>query len=165
MNTIELRDFAIAKHGDQKYGKGDKALPYIFHIDMTYEESLSHGLPSVVSRACIGHDIKEDTDATDAEVLAAFGEEETKIIDAVTDEPGATRKERKAATYPKIKNTPHATAVKLCDRIANLKACVEFDETGLLKMYREEHPYFKEQLHVEGEYPSMWLEIDRIFAL
>jgi len=164
MNTIELRDYVINKHGAQKYGKGENEKPYIFHIDMTYEESLSHGLPSVVSRACLGHDLIEDTDATYEDLVTVFGEAEATIIQAVSDEPGSNRKERKAKTYPKIKSTPNATPVKLCDRIANLKACLEFKQQGLFDMYSKEHTEFKDQLYVVGEYVSMWDELDKLFS-
>jgi len=164
-NTIELRNFVIEKHGDQKYGKGENERPYIEHIDRVYEESLSHGLSSVISRASLGHDVKEDTDATDEEIIAAFGEEEAAIIFAVSDEPGANRAERKAKTYPKIKATPGATAVKLCDRIANVSDCIETKELGLLEMYTKEQPSFEEALRVPGEYESLWIELERLFTL
>ena len=158
MNILELRDFAIKKHGDQKYGEH----PYVFHLDMVYEVSLSHGLPPVVNRASIGLDLKEDTNVTEQEIVANFGEEEAKLIEAVTDEPGKNRKEKKAATYPKIKANANALAVKLCDRIANVRACRELGNKGLLEMYQREQPEFEAQLKTDGQYTSLWEELDRL---
>lgn len=37
--------------------------------------------------------------------------------------------------------------MKLCDRIANVSACVEgVGNTDLLKMYKKEYPFFREAL-------------------
>jgi len=158
-DTTAIRKFAIEKHGDQKYG--DK--PYIEHLEMVYEESLSHGLPPVVSVASFLHDVLEDTDATYEELVEKFGSTElADLISCVTDEEGKNRKERKAATYPKIKGNPDAIALKLCDRIANVRACVESGNTSLLSMYQKEQPEFEAQLKIEGVYPSLWEELDRL---
>jgi (p)ppGpp synthase/HD superfamily hydrolase len=130
---------------------------------MVYEESLSHGLPPVVSVASFLHDILEDTTVTYDDLINEFGSKElADIVECVTDEPGDTRKEKKAATYPKIRSNPNAIALKLCDRISNVKACLEENKLELVRMYQEEHPEFEAQLKVEGMYPSLWAELDRV---
>ena len=159
MSIKELRDFAIKKHGDQKYGNH----PYVHHLDMVYAEALAHGLIPLVGRASYGHDVREDTNATEKEVIDVFGEEEAKLIEAVTDEPGKNRKERKEATYGKIKNTPFATPLKLCDRIANVRSCFRSKNKGLLSMYRKEQAEFEKQLKVEGEWLELWETLDKLF--
>jgi len=158
-DTFAIRNYAIEKHGDQKYGER----PYIYHLDMVYEESLSHGLPPVVSVASFLHDVLEDTDTCYAEIEQEFESKElADLIECVTDEPGKNRKERKAATYSKIKANRDAVALKLCDRIANVRSCLIDKNTSLLSMYQKEQAEFEAQLKEKDEYPSLWAELDRL---
>lgn len=91
---------------------------------------------------------------------------------ALTDEPGANRKERKAATYPKIKGTPGALQLKLADRIANvengLASRVKDPSNSLNKrmflMYKKEQPEFESALRVLGQYDEMWNRLNTLFA-
>jgi len=158
-DTAAIRKYAIEKHGDQKYGTH----PYIYHLDMVYEESLSHGLDPVVSVASFLHDIIEDTDVTHADLVKEFGSTElADLVACVTDEEGKNRKERKAATYPKIKGSHNAIALKLCDRVSNIRACKETGVTDLLSMYKKEQPEFEAQLKTSDSHPSLWAELDRL---
>lgn len=158
-DTTAIREYAIEKHGDQMYGE----FPYIHHLEMVYEESLSHGLPPVVSVASFLHDVIEDTDVTYEDLIAEFGSTElADLVFCVTDAPGKNRKERKAATYPKLKGCPDAIALKLCDRVSNVRACLESGNTGLLEMYKKEQPEFEAQLRTSDVYPSLWAELDRL---
>ena len=157
-DTTAIREYAIKKHGDQRYGNR----PYSYHLDMVYEESLSHGLAPIVSAASLVHDDMEDNASTHAELAILFGKELADLVECVTDEPGKNRKERKAKTYPKIRSNPFAVALKLCDRIANVRSCIEDDALALLSMYKKEHAVFEEWLKVEGEFPSLWEELDRL---
>jgi len=158
-DTIAIRKYAIEKHGDQKYG----IHPYSFHLDMVYEESLSHGLDPVVSAASFLHDILEDTPVTYNDLVKEFGSTElASLVYCVTDEEGKNRKERKAATYPKLKGCLNAIALKLCDRIANVRACRETGVTDLLSMYQKEQPEFEAQLRTSDSHPSLWAELDSL---
>ena len=68
------------------------------------------------------HDLFEDTAAT-PELMIGLGADPqaVAIAEKVTDEPGATRKERKLKTYPKIATDAEAIVLKLADRIANVE--------------------------------------------
>ena len=70
-----------------------------------------------------------------------------EIVYAVTDELGRNRKERKEKTYPKIKANWKATAVKICDRIANATQSRDYNK-GLFEMYKKENKDFK--LHLKS---------------
>ena len=158
-DTTAIRKYAIEKHADQRYGDH----PYIYHLDMVYEESLSHGLEPVVSVASFLHDVIEDTEITHADLVREFGSVElADLVECVTDEPGKNRKERKLNTYPKIKANDNAVALKLCDRISNIKSCIENKNSGLLAMYKKEHNEFEEWLRTSETHPSLWEELDRI---
>lgn len=155
---------AITSHDNQVYGQ----VPYVHHL-LAVERQLSihcfHPLTPEPLRklplkrcediliACILHDVVEDTDVTIEEVRSTFGNRVADMVFAVTNEKGPTRKERFAKTYPKIRKTPDAIIVKLCDRLANFESCLGFrltkDRTrihSLYKRYKREHIGFKEAL-------------------
>lgn len=156
-----LRDYAIEKHKDQKYG--DK--PYVYHLDMVHMVSVAQGLPQIVCEAAYLHDVLEDTPVTYDELKKEFDSEElAHLVFCVTDEKGNNRKERKAATYPKIKSNTNAIALKLCDRIANVKASLTSENSGLIKMYRKEQPEFEAQLKTVGVHTKLWEELDKLIS-
>lgn len=85
------------------------------------------------------HDAIEDTDLDYDDVLELTNEAVAGIVEAVTDEPGKNRKEKKGRTYPKIRRAGGpAIYLKLADRIANWENC---HRTGDSKhwMYYKEH--------------------------
>jgi hypothetical protein len=110
------------------------------------------------------HDIVEDTYETIENVRYIFGDKVAALVEAVTDEPGKNRKERAEKTLPKIRaHGIEAVALKLCDRIANIEACIEgVGNVKLLKMYRKEYPAFREALYREGELEGSWDILDRL---
>lgn len=153
-----LRDFAIEKHKDQKYG----GKPYVYHLDMVHMIAVAQGLPQIVCEAAYLHDVLEDTPVTYDELKKEFDSEElAHLVFCVTDEKGNNRKERKAATYPKIRSNSNAIALKLCDRIANVKESLTSENSSLIKMYRKEQPEFEAQLKTYGAYTNLWEELDK----
>ena len=158
-DLLAIRNYAIEKHKNQKYGKHE----YIYHLDRVYDESLYYNLPPIVSAASFLHDVIEDTDTTYEDILIKFKSIElADLVESVTDEPGKNRKERKAKTYPKINSNPNAVALKLCDRIANVKACYGLLSRGLLKMYRKEQEEFESQIRTAGVYENMWSDLTEL---
>lgn len=133
---LKAKIFGSNAHGSQKYGD----LPYSFHYGKVLEVAIRFGITKLaILEAILTHDVVEDTTTTLEEVKLEFGEEVANLVYCVTDEPGKNRKERKDKTYPKIKATPDAILVKLCDRIAN----VEFSEgKPIFDMYQKEHKDF-----------------------
>ncbi|QBQ73820.1 metal-dependent phosphohydrolase [Nodularia phage vB_NspS-kac68v161] len=104
------------------------------------------------------HDVLEDTDTTDEELVDVFGSEVANIVNAVTG-VGNNRKEKLENIASKIKACPAALPVKLADRIANMEASRQNNEK-LYKMYRHELPRFTALLSdttkPENEHPLLW---------
>ncbi len=107
------------------------------------------------------HDTLEDTPLIPEIIENEFGLEVLELVQAVTNEPGKNRKERHEKTYPKTRAHPLGTALKLSDRIANVR---ESDRTQSrhLGMYRKEHDGFKNSLYVPEQYEGMWAELERL---
>lgn len=148
----EARAFAVAGHGDQRYGER----PYVVHLEAVRAvlRDFNHGGDLAV--AAWLHDVVEDTPTSQEDVRRQFGDEVAALVWAVTG-TGATRKERNASAYAKIRNHPRAAILKLADRIANVEASRGTDK---LTRYRNEWAGFREALAGLGD-PRMW---DRLEA-
>lgn len=159
----KAREFAIKAHGDQMYGDH----PYEYHLARVNGVMMRHPIASSYLFTVMAgwlHDVLEDTGISREEMQKQFGERITDIVYRVSDEPGATRRERKEKTYHKIRGHIPATVVKLCDRIANVEA--SRDTPRKLKMYKEEHPEFKLQLRLKEHtfLDGLWGELDQLIS-
>ena len=160
--------FATVKHGTQLYG----GLPYTHHLAAVEGVLRRFGAPPTSKTdpscrleelhlmdplfiAAWLHDVVEDTDTKVKEVREMFGSIVADLVAAVTNEKGENRKVRGMLTYPKIRNTPGATRLKLADRIANV-------ESGgtMVDMYRKEYEDFRRALYTAGENEDMWAHLD-----
>ncbi len=157
---FDPRSFAVQAHGDQRYGDH----PYEVHLDHVQRVLREEGFgnDAILTAAAWFHDVAEDTSVSLEEIENAFGREVRDIVHRVSDEPGTSRKERKAKTYPKIRGHRGATVVKLCDRIANVEASAKVARK--LEMYRTEYPEFKNELFVPGIADHLWSRLDRLLA-
>lgn len=156
------REFAIAAHGDQKYGDQ----PYSIHLDAVVELLAPFGeLAQVIGYL---HDVVEDTAVTLDAVRQAFGDPVATRVALVTDEPGANRRERKAKTNAKLSTVSDedalALVVKAADRLANLRASARGGADSKLDMYRREHPAFRAAAYRSGLCDELWREMDRILS-
>ena len=109
----------------------------------------------------------EDTDIEREDVEVRFGAVVAELVWRVTDEPGRNRKERKAATYPKIAASEAAIVLKLADRIANVESSIRY-KLRLIEMYRKEQAGFEEALrpHCRTEFASrMWAVLDELMTV
>ncbi|HKE16142.1 MAG TPA: HD domain-containing protein [Kofleriaceae bacterium] len=155
------RAMALAAHGDQRYG----AEPYRVHLEHVEEVVRRYAHTAAMRAAAWLHDAVEDTPLTLAEIAAALGAEVAAIVAAVTDEPGATRAERKPPTLAKLRRaSPSARAVKLADRIANLESAHRSGRGDLVAMYRGEHAELTRQLRLEGEHEAQWAALDELIG-
>src|SRR5580692_9399104 len=123
-NRVKALKLAAKAHGNQKYGFApyelhlvavEAEMEQIMRLDtmMFYDKNLA-------SCAAYLHDSLEDTGLTITEIVEEIGYPVAYLVNAVTDEEGKNRAERKALTYPKIRRTGKmAVALKLADRIAN----------------------------------------------
>ena len=150
-NLIDKINWCITQHSDTNHYY-DTYLPYEFHIRMAAKisDDFAYLLPKEmripVKLACWGHDIIEDCRISYNDVKKVLGEMVADMIYAVTNDKGKTRKERAGEKYYKgIRNTPFATFVKLCDRIANLQYS-KMTKSTMFKMYQKENDYFMDQL-------------------
>ncbi len=161
----EARSFALVAHADQRYG----AHPYVVHLDAVAELLLPYGTEAQVIAYL--HDVVEDTHVTEHDVRAYFG---TRIADCVallTDAPGETRAERKAATYGRLATVRGdgelALVVKVADRLANVRACAVDDGPRgrrLWQVYRHEHPAFRQAAYRPGLCEPLWAELDTLLT-
>lgn len=131
-------------HANQSYD----IYPYMYHIQEVVDIAKELQFNDDIICACYLHDAIEDGDLSYKDIKKAFGVIVAEIVYAVTDELGRNRKERKEKTYPKIQAMWMAVAVKLCDRIANVRQSKEYNKE-LFKMYQKEHAEFKKKLYME----------------
>ena len=110
------------------------------------------------------HDVIEDTRQTYNDVKNATSLEVAEIVYALTNEKGKTRKERANEKYYNgIRNTPYATFVKLCDRIANIQYSMS-QRSRMLEMYRKETPDFINTLYDE-RYDEMFEYLEHLVGI
>lgn len=156
--------FAIAKHGDQKYG--DK--PYQTHLLGVAQIVHILGHPSEswvddVMCAALLHDSLEDTDTTEDEIRQLFGSSVLAIVKACTKtDDDLCRRCAFKKTVKSLHETEWAIPVKLADRLANMQHSLATRSTHL-NMYAREYPEFKKLLWEEGVYTEFWIELDKAF--
>ncbi len=163
MKLNETRLWCTKAHGAQKYGP----YPYSFHLEAAENVALRFGFRSYIIRKGIWlHDVIEDVKLSVSYlVLAGHDPRSVQMAWAVSDGEGATRKEKKAGTYEKIRTTPGAKIVKLCDRIANVEfSSSAFGNRSKFEMYRSEYAEFQRQLRdrTELELEPLWLHLDSL---
>jgi guanosine-3',5'-bis(diphosphate) 3'-pyrophosphohydrolase len=151
-------DFAIAAHGDQRYG----ARRYAFHLDMVATILQPYGAQAQI----VGylHDTLEDTRATRDQIEAAFGPHVAACVAILTDEAGADRKTRETLTYAKMAEVRGelelALIVKAADRLANVRACAADGLERKLTMYREEHVALRAAAYRRSICDALWHELE-----
>ena len=111
-------EFATQKHKGQKRRGGDD---YISHPIAVCEMVKEQGLGEDYQITALFHDLLEDTDATEDEILALSNHDVLCAVKLLTKEKGYDMQ-----TYiDGIKNNPIAFAVKCADRLHNLQCAVE----------------------------------------
>lgn len=175
-------DWIIKQHNDTNH-MYDEYLPYEFHLRMVNEvrKKFQRIIPyksftdptgenitdRVIELACFGHDLQEDTRATYNDILKVLGKDAAEIIRAVTNYGrGRNRDERMPDfCYDDIRNTPSATFVKLCDRIANVQYGKMMGSSMFAK-YKNENEHFLTKLDVinmDSIYNKMVVYLNNLF--
>jgi hypothetical protein len=156
-NRKIAREFALKAHGDQKYG--DR--PYSYHLDAVTD--ILRGFSETAQIIGYLHDVLEDTATARSEIQAVFGPKVTEAVALLTDEPGETRRERKEMTMRKLAaihgDLEVALIVKAADRLANIRACHDFNRPDKLEMYAQEHASFARAVFRPGICDSLWCEM------
>ncbi|MDX1905894.1 MAG: HD domain-containing protein [Bacteroidia bacterium] len=144
--------------------------PYAYHLEQVAEAALPfvgvypEEVQADILAACWCHDLIEDARQTYRDVLRVNGETVAEIVFALTNDKGRTREERAGARYYQgIRDTPHATLVKLCDRIANVRHSL-LTQGRMLDVYRQEYPHFRAQLYRAGELEPVWACLDTLLG-
>lgn len=159
--VIEAMQFAKKKHNGQMYGS---LLPYTAHLEDVYDLACEYKLSAEIQAAAWLHDILEDTNVSPVELRIFFGYYIAGLVDGVTNRPGFNRDARLKETLPRIRASRDTVALKLCDRIANARACRRGDRS-LFRMYQTEYPMLREALYREDDgetIEAMWAELDAL---
>ena len=114
-------EFAKAKHKGQKRIGGDD---YITHPIAVCEIIKSLGFDEKYQIAALFHDLLEDTDATEEEILKYGNQEILEAVTLLTKKKGYIMSEYISA----IKQNPLAFAVKAADRLHNLQCAIITNE-------------------------------------
>jgi len=159
----QARLFALATHGDQRYG--DK--PYSYHLDAVAD--LVRGFGEEAEIVAYLHDVVEDTKTSIEEITETFGPEIASQVLLITDPQGRSRRERKQKMNVRlisVRLPDGATAliVKAADRLANLRESANRGERSKLSMYRGEHKAFRAAAYRPGLCDELWHEMDEILA-
>ena len=188
--NMEYFKWCIEAHSSTNH-MYDKYLPYEFHLRMVKNvaEQFIHLLPinlftteeetyknvwvtidithETIYKACGGHDLIEDARKTYNDVKKVLGIPAAEIIRAVTcDGRGRTRPDRMPEyIYKEICDTPGATFVKLCDRIANVQYG-KMMRSSQFDMYKAENAHFISQLGYSDSHPlkNMFIYLIHLFV-
>ena len=114
-------EFAKEKHKGQKRIGGDD---YITHPIAVSEIVKSQGFDENYQIAALFHDLLEDTDTTEEEILKFGNQEILEAVNLLTKKKGYDMAEYISA----IENNPIAYAIKAADRLHNLKCAIITDE-------------------------------------
>lgn len=165
MNQVkanEARLFAMKAHGQQMYG--DK--PYLYHLVHVEQVACRFGYHECeeVMLGCILHDVVEDTSATVNDLVNEFGKVIGEIVDAVTDREFETKEQ---VFNLRTRFNHHAVIVKMCDRIANIEACLAEDKSNILNKYLKERELFfdKKCLNGYGVDKKLATYLDEVYSL
>ena len=114
-------EFAKEKHKGQKRIGGDD---YITHPIAVSEIVKNQGFDEIYQITALFHDLLEDTDATEEEILKYGNSKILEAVNLLTKKKGYDMAEYINA----IKQHPIAFAVKAADRLHNLQCAVITDE-------------------------------------
>ena len=164
----ELRRYAARRHAAQPQVY-DPGVPYWIHLLIVELMAIAFNLGPRIRRDAWGHDLREDTGATYTDLrVAGWSSDEVADIDRVTDEPGATRAERKKKTLPKTaRGGYYGIGTKLCDRGGNLIYGLLSGGVSHHKKYRKEHPALVHHLMDSSEprLLPLWYFLDSLLKL
>lgn len=149
--------FAVVSHGNQ-VRKGNMNIPYVFHpIDVANEIIYYSGLPveDLEKSVLVGvlHDTVEDTAVTIENIIDQFGDEIGCGIQAMSKDETLGDKEsvsKETALRENIKRLKQEAiwvqAVKLADRISNLKNFPAFWSREKIEAYLNESTIISDEL-------------------
>jgi guanosine-3',5'-bis(diphosphate) 3'-pyrophosphohydrolase len=139
--VIRAVEFAARKHRMQRR-KDTDASPYINHpIALMHVLCIDGSInePIILAAAAL-HDTIEDTETTEEELRATFGEEIAQIVIEMTDDKSLPKGERKRLQIEHAHQaTREGAMVKLADKICNLRDVAANSPTGWSAERRAEY--------------------------
>lgn len=140
---VRAWEFAAVAHRGQKEPGTD--LPYLVHLGSVALEVLAAHQEqplaqlSLAVQCALLHDTLEDTATTEGELVARFGPEVTAGVRALTKDAALPKERAMADSLARIRVQPKDIwAVKLADRIVNLKAPPHYWSPQKIAAYRAE---------------------------
>lgn len=137
-------NFATKKHEGQFRIGG---LPYITHPKAVADLLREKGYDVDYQIAGLFHDLLEDTDATEEEIMVLGGEKVLEAVRLLTKSDGYVM----ADYVSEIKKNPMAKAVKAADRLHNLCSAVVCDDNFKRKYILESKKWY---LDFDSEIPK-----------
>lgn len=127
---IDALKFASEKHIHQRK-KGCDSLPYINHpIQVAHLLIHAGETDDELLIAAILHDILEDTETTEQELLSIFGSRVTNMVVELTDDISISYDDRKRMQIKKAPNlSADAKKIKIADKIANIQDLLRYEFT------------------------------------
>jgi guanosine-3',5'-bis(diphosphate) 3'-pyrophosphohydrolase len=103
--------------------KGEEASPYINHpIDVAAELAEVGVTDHEILAAALLHDTLEDTDATPADLEREFGPRVRRLVEALTDDPNLSSRERKRLQLERAGSLEtDAKGIRIADKICNAR--------------------------------------------
>jgi GTP diphosphokinase / guanosine-3',5'-bis(diphosphate) 3'-diphosphatase len=127
--------FATEKHTLQRR-KGSGNVPYVNHLVKVTHLLFDTGRETDITllTAALLHDVLEDTDTTEAELLQKFGDKVTYIVKEVTDDMSLPYSERKRLQIEKALHISNdAKKIKIADKISNIHDILDLELTWNLQ--------------------------------
>ncbi len=128
-------EYATKKHTGQ-FRKGGE--PYIVHPVAVSLDLKNKGLPIDYQIAGLFHDLLEDTDATEEEILSLSNEKVLKAVKLLTKKKGYVMSEY----IDGIKSDDIAFKVKTADRLDNVRSLSKADGAFIKKYVLETEEWF-----------------------
>lgn len=161
----KARRFAIHHHKNRYDGKPYKVhLKIVFEFALKYRYLMDYNDYANFLAAAWLHDTIEDANQTYNDIRKNFNEPIAEMVYALTNEKGKSRHERANEKYYKgILQTPGASYIKICDRLANVKYSKK-KKSSMFGLYRHEHNNFGEELY-DLKYQPMFDELENMFGM
>ncbi len=135
MNYAKALEFATRKHGGQFRKEGTEYITHPIAVSQILKD-LGYGVEYQITG--LFHDLLEDTDATEEEILSLSNEDVLKAVKLLTKQDGYIMKDYIAD----ISNNKLAISVKLADRLHNLRSAGAADEKFIKKYIDETTNYY-----------------------
>jgi GTP diphosphokinase / guanosine-3',5'-bis(diphosphate) 3'-diphosphatase len=161
--------FAAEKHAQQKR-KGAMGEPYFNHLLEVAEliAASSDDVDVELMMAAFLHDTVEDTGVTLQELEERFGKDVASLVSEVTDDKSLPKETRKTLQVQNAhKKSKRAQAIKLADKISNLRAILASPPVGWSLERRREYFEWARQV-VSGltdANPFLKAEFDKTYRM